>query len=469
LTSISQAVSWIATISVANLLTPEDYGLMNMASFLTAYIDFMSDLGIGTAIIQKSDINKKELSSLFWTSGTVGLLLSLVALGLAYPTAHLFKEMRIIPVTSLISIVFIIGSFSSIPSGILRRDFKFKYIGIANMTGALVSCLCQLYFASQGWGVYTLVVGVIILRVTKTAMIFYFSKWWPRLHFSFSEVKPFLKFGIGLMSGAIIYRVYESLDRLIVGRKLGASVLGSYGFSAELANMPLDKIMPVFQQVTFPLLARLQNDVEDRNATFLNNLKYCLYLCAPLFICGATLSHDIILGFLGEKWLSIVFMFRIFCLVKLCEMVRNFTNILFTVTGDTKTPLVFNTLLLVFMPGSIFITVYYLGYQYIMLPWAIVFPIMSFFWIYYTLNRFHISFRHFVNTIIKPVLFGLLFTICCFGVKKILSPLEVILPEARIFLIGYLSIGLFITLLFFPLFERVTILGFLKKLRLKAS
>jgi hypothetical protein len=36
-------------------------------------------------------------------------------------------------------------------------------------------------------------------------------------------------------------------------------------------------------------------------------------------------------------------------------------------------------------------------------------------------------------------------------------------------LIGYLSIGLFITLLFFPLFERVTILGFLKKLRLKAS
>jgi PST family polysaccharide transporter len=290
---------------------------MNMASFLTAYIDFLSDLGIGTAIIQKDNINKKEMSSLFWTSGAVGIFLSLVALVLAFPTAQIFNENRIVPVTSLISIIFVIGSFSSIPNGILRRDFKFKEIGVANMTGAVVSCLSQLYFASNGWGVYTLVVGVIILRLTKTIMILFFAHWLPAFHFSFTDIKPFLKFGAGLMGSTIILRIYESLDRLVVGRKLGATVLGSYGFSAELANMPLDKIMPVFQQITFPLLARIQNDTDDRNTTFLNYLKFCLYLCAPLFIGGALLSHDIVEGFLGEKWLTVVFMFKILCIVKM--------------------------------------------------------------------------------------------------------------------------------------------------------
>jgi len=64
--AISQAFSWAATIIVARILVPEDYGLMGMASILTGYVALFSELGLGTAIIQREEVKEKELSSLFW-------------------------------------------------------------------------------------------------------------------------------------------------------------------------------------------------------------------------------------------------------------------------------------------------------------------------------------------------------------------------------------------------------------------
>lgn len=432
-----------------------------MAGFLTAYIEYMSDLGIGAAVIQKHNINCKELSSLFWLSVTVGFILALLAIGLAYPTALLFHDNRIIPVTSLISINFLIGSLSSLPNGVLRRDFKFKYIGIANMVAAIISCLCQIFFATLGWGVYTLVYGVIIFRSTRTILTFLFSKWFPYFHFSFLEVKPYLKFGLGLAGGAAIHRLNESLDKLIVGKKFDATSLGNYGFSMSLSNLPLDKILPIFQQVTFPLLSRILDNTEDRNKTFLNNLKFCLYLSAPLLIGGAFQSHDIIMGFLGEKWMPIVTMFRVFCVVKLIELIRSFVGILFTSSGDSKNPFIFTLVLLFIMPSSIFFSSFF-GLKYIIIPWVTLYPFVSIIWIIYTLNKFSINILIFLKELSKPILFSFLFTSFCVIIKTSFGFLTNFINEPRVFIIGYLFLGFTISFLFFPIFEKATFISLLK-------
>ena len=64
--AISQIFSWATTIIVARILVPQDYGLMGMASILTGYVALFSELGLGTAIIQREEVKEKELSSLFW-------------------------------------------------------------------------------------------------------------------------------------------------------------------------------------------------------------------------------------------------------------------------------------------------------------------------------------------------------------------------------------------------------------------
>jgi teichuronic acid exporter len=463
-TTVSQAISWIATIGIANLLSPEDYGLMTMASFLTAYIEYLSEMGIGASVIQKNDINKRELSSLFWLSLFSGVMFSFVALCVVYPTAMIFHDKRIIPITALIAPIFLVGSISSIPNALLRRDLQFKYIGLSNMAAAVVSCLCQIYFASKGFGVFSLIWGTIILRTTKTIFICFTAKWVPLFHFSFAEVKPFLRFGINMAGGAFFTKVFETLDSFVVGNRFNAMLLGNYNFSASLASMPTDKIWPVFQQTLFPLLSRLQHDSKDRNKTLLNTMEYCAYMTFPLYLAGSFLAHDLVLGLLGEKWLPIVPFFRVFCAVKLIELLTNFCNLLFASSGKAKETLMYSILRAVIMPISV-LGASLFGYKFIIVPWAIIYPILCISWLLYTLSYFEIKATDFFKTLYKPFLTSGVFIASCFLVKTPLYLIRSNFPNERLFVGSYIILSGIICLFYIAIFERQFVVRSFKLLK----
>ena len=398
---------------------------------------------------------------MFWLATAVGLFFAILALCLVYPTSLVFNEKRIIPVTCLISINFIIGSLSSVPNGILRRDFKFKEIGIANMVGAIVSCLSQVVMAANGFGVYTLVVGVIILRGTKTVLSIILCKWTPLLHFTFKDVKPYYKFGLGLAGGSALFRLYETLNTFIVGKFFNATQLGHYGFAYSLANLPMEKIVPIFQQITFPLLSRLQHDVDDRNKTFLANMKMCLYLVGPLCFGGALVGKEIVIGFLGEKWATIVPMFRIFCIVAFLEFLNNFCNILFNSVGNSKAPLKLNVLRLLLIPVSILIAAKY-GFQYLIVPWATICPVLLIGWAVYTLKVFNIRMVDFLLSMKKPFVFSTFFAISCLFSKYILSLGVPWIINCRIIVIIILTCGTGMSAIYLYLFDREAIEALLK-------
>jgi PST family polysaccharide transporter len=51
---------------MARLLTPQDYGLIGMVAFVTGFVAMYKDLGLSVATIQRSEINAKQISTLFW-------------------------------------------------------------------------------------------------------------------------------------------------------------------------------------------------------------------------------------------------------------------------------------------------------------------------------------------------------------------------------------------------------------------
>ena len=53
---VGQLVAWASTLIVARLLTPEDYGLVGMASIYLGLITLVSDFGLGSAVITLRDL-----------------------------------------------------------------------------------------------------------------------------------------------------------------------------------------------------------------------------------------------------------------------------------------------------------------------------------------------------------------------------------------------------------------------------
>ena len=88
----AQGVSFIVSIVLARLLTPEDYGLIGLITVFISIATVFITNGFGTALIQKENTTQKDYSSVFYFSISMGITMFLI-LYLAAPfIADFYKE-----------------------------------------------------------------------------------------------------------------------------------------------------------------------------------------------------------------------------------------------------------------------------------------------------------------------------------------------------------------------------------------
>ena len=404
---LSQAFSWVVTISIARMLRPEDYGLMAMASIFTGYIEVFSEMGIGAAIIQKKEISHEELSSAFWFNTGVGIVFAIACLGIAYPTAWIFNEPRIIPITQLISALFIIGSLMIVPNNILIRNARFKELGIINLSAVIVSSLLSLFMASKGFGVWTLIYGTIILRSMMVLQTLLTAKWMPDLHFRFYEVKKLLKFGLHVAGSRSLFYVFQKSDKFIVGKFFSAQHLGYYSFAMQLASIPADKFVSTIHQVSFPIFSKYQSDLNKCQAIYLKMVKYIGIIVIPLFVSGFFLGDEIIRTLLGEKWTPMIFLFKLLCIMQAFQCITTINSIIHNSLGRPHWPLYYILINVLIMPVSILGASRY-GLNALVIPWITLFPVICIGWTWITLKKLQIPVSEYLKIFIRPIVGSLL-------------------------------------------------------------
>ena len=71
-----QLISWAVTVLLARLLAPEDYGLYAIALSVLAMVELLQEFGLGTALIQRQDLTRAQVSAVFWVVASTSLLLT---------------------------------------------------------------------------------------------------------------------------------------------------------------------------------------------------------------------------------------------------------------------------------------------------------------------------------------------------------------------------------------------------------
>lgn len=453
---VTQVISWMVTIVVARILAPEDYGLLALATLLTGYVEIFSEFGLGAAIVQREEITQQEYSSNFWFSLFIGTGFSVIAFGLAYPTSWIVDEPRIIPVTQVISVLFIVGSLMVVPYNMLMRNFRFKEVGLIQLLSAIVSSSSMLWMAYYGFGVWALIGGLFALRLMTVILVFVFSGWRPDLHFSWTDVRPFLKFGMNVAGARSLSYVFQKFDTFIVGRVLGLQALGYYAFAMELASLPTEKIVAVVNQISFPIISRFQTDLKKIQDFYLKTTRYQVLLLSPLFWAGALWGEEIIYAILGEKWAPIIFLFRIFCLSQLIFSMTAINGVVHKSMGHSHWLLYFHLLGIIMMPISIYWAAQ-IGLSATSIPWLTVYPLLCIGWTWVTLKKLKIAGSVYVFNLIVQVFASFLVV---FGIKASLPIINrVFFTEMsyKLILLQEMSIGIILYLSYLFLFERKTL------------
>ena len=357
----------------------------------------------------------------------VALLLTIVCYFCSYLMAYIFDEPRIIPLTKTISIIFIINGLQIVPLNLLKKKLDFKKVGIIEMTGVFTSCCCMLLVASLGGGVWTLVVGNIILALTKLILIYLLVKWFPTLHLNFKETKSYISFGLTVTFGRSFFYLFEVSDKFFAGRAWTTQLLGYYSFALQLAQIPTEKIVVLINQVSFSAFSELQNNKQKFNDFYLNVAKITATLVIPLFVGGYLLGEDIIKLLLNEKWFPIIFSFKYLCITQIFTALSAVNTMVHNAQGRPHWGLWYNVVRAILMATSFYFAVQY-GLNAILIPWFTTYIILCTVWIIVTLNKIGIDLFTYFKKLFTPLMATLFVVI---GVKSY-NYITVLIPEQSI-------------------------------------
>lgn len=304
--AITQVVRFVTTAVLARLLSPEVFGLVAMAHVAIALVGVIREVGIGSAYVQRPDRGPEDAAAAANTTFMMSLGVNGALFCLAWFTAPLvaqfFDTDGLLEILRAMFLVFLIDAFDTTPTMMLQKRLEFDKTALAEVFGSAVNTAIAIAMAWAGYGVWSLVIGQLGSRLTRTLLVFYLSGFRPRRQFDRTIARELFDYGRYLWAFAVLSAVGGSLDRLILGRSLGAASLGLYDMAHNLSNLPATHISRVVNQITFPSFSLLQEDLPALRAALHKTIRHVTMLSVPVAVGLMAVSHDLILTVYGEKW-----------------------------------------------------------------------------------------------------------------------------------------------------------------------
>lgn len=437
---LGQAISWLSTVMVIRLLTPDDYGLMAMATLVVGLLMLVSDLGVSAATIQVRNLNPEQLGELFGFA----ILVNCVAAGVVFlgapVAAAFFREPRLIGLLRILSGGFLLVALYVLPESLLMRDLRFDQKARADVLATAVSAVLTFSLALKGFGVWSLVGGSLTIHGVR-ALVFRVLRPRPLVpRFSFGRIKGMLEFGKLITLNRILWFSYENLDVAIAGRVLGKSLVGIYSVALSLASIPLEKIIPIITQVSFAAFSRIQTDSGRVRRNVLRALQAVSLLALPTSVGMAVVAPEFIQLVLGPKWIQTVAPFQIVCLIlPLRALGALLPPALFGI-GQPFVNIVNMAITLGVMSVAFLVGIQY-GIIGLCLGWAVAYPLVFCVTAHRSLRALGIPVREAVSVVRFPVGATLIMAVGVIGGRTALD--AVLAPPALLASLVVLGVGIY--------------------------
>lgn len=326
-------ITYVFGILMARLLMPADYGLVGMIGIFLAVSQTFADSGFGTALIRKVDRTQTDLSTVFYFSTVISVILYLILWFCAPLIADFYDQPLLTPITRAMGLTLIVGSIAGIQSIRLTVDLDFKSLAKISVTSNVLGSIAGYVMARCGFGVWAIVGQILIGRTLTTVLLWFFGRWMPSLVFSWKSFRELFSFGSKLLASALLDTIYNNVYTLVIGKVYSAKSLGYYSQASGLASVPALSINGMIQSVTFPVLAKIQNERERLHSIYRRFICLGAFMVFPLLIGLAAIAKPLILFMLGERWLPSAIYLQLLCFVFMWYPVHSLNLNLLQVLG----------------------------------------------------------------------------------------------------------------------------------------
>lgn len=309
----AQLVTFIVSIVLARLLTPEDYGAISIVTIFITIANVFVVSGFGNSLIQKKDADNIDFSSVFYFNIVFSIILYAILFIIAPYIATMYNMDILCPVLRVLGLRLILAGVNSVQQAYVSRKMIFRKFFFSTLIGTILSSIVGIFMAYKGYGIWALVAQYLTNTTIDTIVLWITVKWRPEIVFSIERMKLMFNYGWKLLASSLIESTYNQLRALIIGSMYSSSDLAYYNRGQQYPNLVVENINSSINSVLFPAISKEQDDRERVKSITRKAIKISSYIMWPMMVGLAIIAKPLVLLMLTEKWLPCVPYLQIAC------------------------------------------------------------------------------------------------------------------------------------------------------------
>ena len=360
--TLCKAILQLLLLSLAAryYLSAAEFGLYAIVQVVLGFAQLFMDMGLGNAIIHHQQVKQRHIAELFFINLVIALLLASCVFLTAPWIALFFDSQGVEPFLLYIAPSFVIAALFRMHLVMLQKQLAFNVIAKVEIFSHCIGFAVALVCLYLGFNLSALIFGYLANLVFQGMCYWYFSPYQLKCKFprSYQELKPYCAFGVFQTADATVNYFNSQFDVILVGKLLGAEILGGYALARQFCFRPAMVINPVLTRVAFPLMAKLQHS-KELSALYCQLSGVLALINFPLYIALAVFAEPIVYLVFGERWHSIIEIFQLMAIWCLVRSTMNPVGSLLMAVGKVKQLFQWNFSLLFIMPLTIMVSSQY--------------------------------------------------------------------------------------------------------------
>ena len=330
-------ISFVTNMILARLLTPDDFGCVGLILTFVSIADLFVDAGLGQSLIQKQNVEKRDISTVF----TTNLLLSVAFFLGIFLIAPWVEAYMNVPNLALYLRVeastIIIRSLYVVHNAMVNKQLNFKTLAMVSISAAFVSSSIAVVMAILDFGVWSLIGKNITMHLTFCVLFALSIRIRPSISIDKKSLKQLFSFGWFVSLSSLVDVLFTNIASFIIGKRYTVAQLGYYTQAHNLKQIPVYSLSMVISQVLFPTFSKEQDNIEKIKTQTQKVITIATALIFPLMLCLCVVAEPLISFLYSAKWIPSAPYFRILCVAGMVNILIHINRSVLMAIGRSKT------------------------------------------------------------------------------------------------------------------------------------
>jgi PST family polysaccharide transporter len=301
-TWLELAVGTATFLTVARLVTVEEFGVAAMAFAFLFVGEALVRETVTEGIIQRRELGERQLEATFVAHIAFSLVIMAGLFVVAHVAADFYRQPEVRPLLIAASPTVLLLGLSGVPTALLRREMAFRSIAFRIFIGVACGGVVAIVMALNGFGAWSLVGQRLVEIGVNCVLAFRAAGWKPRQWPKRADFALVRGVGMSMVLLRAVTIGIVQMPTVALGIVADPRSVGLFAIAARLIELATSLIVKPLQNVAVSTISALRRQ-HASTADFYLELNEVAALGGFTTFTGLALVANPLVGLLlGEQW-----------------------------------------------------------------------------------------------------------------------------------------------------------------------